>query len=106
MTPYSTTEISDGFTTLDGQSVYRIGEVDQLAPFMMNVVSATDTWLFLTSCGGLTAGRVDADLRRRHVAEIAVEGLLETVIGRGSVARVGPIRHRCRRVDETAAAVV
>lgn len=36
---------------------YRISHADQLPPFLMNVVSASDLWLFLASNGGLTAGR-------------------------------------------------
>ena len=36
---------------------YRISHVDHLPPFLMNVVSASDLWLFLASNGGLTAGR-------------------------------------------------
>jgi len=34
-----------------------IRDVDQLTPFLMSVVSASDHWLFISSRGGLTAGR-------------------------------------------------
>lgn len=44
-----------------GGRYYRISHVDRLPPFFMNVVSASDLWLFLASNGGLTAGRVDAE---------------------------------------------
>ncbi|HVU23772.1 MAG TPA: hypothetical protein VHE13_06575 [Opitutus sp.] len=38
-----------------------ISRSDELPPFLMNVVSSSDLWLFLASNGGLTAGRVDPD---------------------------------------------
>jgi len=50
-----------GFVELDGEPWYRIAHHDRLAPFLMNVVSDTDLWMFLASSGGVTAGRVDPD---------------------------------------------
>lgn len=52
---------ADGFVDAFGGRYYRIADVGRLAPFFMNVVSASDLWLFLTSNGGLTAGRVNAE---------------------------------------------
>jgi hypothetical protein len=49
------------FVELDGEPCYRIAAFDRLAPFLMTVASDTDLWLFVTSGGGLTAGRVDAE---------------------------------------------
>jgi hypothetical protein len=54
-------ELPDGFCHIDGQEMYRIGDVDRMAPFLMSIVSDTDLWMFLSSTGGLTAGRVDED---------------------------------------------
>jgi hypothetical protein len=39
----------------------RIRHAETLPPFLMNVVSDGDTWLFMGSNGGLTAGRRDPD---------------------------------------------
>lgn len=50
-----------GFTTLDGQRYYRLAYVHRMPPFLMSVPSDTDLWMFITSDGGLTAGRVDPD---------------------------------------------
>ena len=50
-----------GFVVLDGEAHYRISSCDRIAPFLMSIPSATDLWMFITSGGGLTAGRVDAD---------------------------------------------
>jgi hypothetical protein len=44
-----------------GGRYYRITHADRLPAFFMNVVSASDLWLFLASNGGLTAGRIDAE---------------------------------------------
>ena len=46
---------------LFGRRFYRIGDYDRLAPFFMTVVGAGDAWLFVSSTGGLTAGRVAPD---------------------------------------------
>ena len=49
------------FTELNGETFYRIGHYDRMPPFFMSVVSASDHWLFISSTGGLTAGRVNPD---------------------------------------------
>ena len=46
---------------LDGRRFYRITAYDQLPPFFMTLVGASDLWLFISSTGGLTAGREDAE---------------------------------------------
>lgn len=46
---------------LDDRRYYAIRSYDSLPPFLMTVVGASDIWLFLSSTGGLTAGRRDAD---------------------------------------------
>lgn len=52
---------ADGPVDLDGRRFYRIGAYDELPPFFMTLVSASDLWVFISSTGGLTAGRGDAD---------------------------------------------
>ena len=49
------------FEERDGETWYTIDAVDELAPFLCSVVSDRDLWMFLSSRGGLTAGRVDPD---------------------------------------------
>ena len=46
---------------LDGQEYYRISGYHRMAPFLMSLASESDLWMSVTSRGGLTAGRVDAD---------------------------------------------
>ncbi len=50
-----------GFVELDGRMHYRIAAYQRLEPFLVSLASDTDLWLFASSDGGLTAGRVDPD---------------------------------------------
>jgi len=52
---------SGGFVVVDGQECFRITGYRNLPPFLMSLASDTDLWMFITSGGGLTAGRVDPD---------------------------------------------
>ncbi|MFU8888849.1 MAG: hypothetical protein ACNA8N_09640 [Trueperaceae bacterium] len=54
--------VEGGTVTLGGERYHRIRRVDAMPPFLMSVVSASDLWMFVSSNGGLTAGRVDADV--------------------------------------------
>jgi hypothetical protein len=54
-------EVTGAFVDLDGERFYRISQYDVLAPFFMTVVSAADHWLFVSSTGGMTAGRGDVE---------------------------------------------
>ena len=49
------------FVLLDGEEYYRISGFHLLAPFLVNLASDTDLWMFIASSGGLTAGRINAD---------------------------------------------
>jgi hypothetical protein len=58
----SETEPTTGsFVQFLGERYYRIAHSDQISPFFMSIVSSADHWLFISSNGGLTAGRIDAD---------------------------------------------
>ena len=50
-----------GLIVVDEIEYYRIDGVEEMAPFLMSVVSETDLWMFVSSTGALTAGRVDPD---------------------------------------------
>lgn len=49
------------FVELFGEPFYRIRNYDRMAPFFMSLISASDHWLFVSSTGGLTAGRINPD---------------------------------------------
>lgn len=54
-------EIEGGYVKINGESFYRISNVDQMPPFFMSIISSSDHWLFIGSNGGLTAGRKNAE---------------------------------------------
>lgn len=55
------TSTPEGYLELLGRRFYRIGDYDRMVPFFMTIVGAGDAWLFVSSTGGLTAGRVAPD---------------------------------------------
>ena len=46
---------------LDSQRYIKISHTELMEPFLMCIVSDSDLWMWISSNGGLTAGRVDAD---------------------------------------------
>ena len=50
-----------GFISIDGERYYKIADSSKMRPFFMNIISDSDLWLFVTSNGGLTAGRINAN---------------------------------------------
>jgi hypothetical protein len=53
--------VSGEFVDIHDERYYVIRNVDGMPPFFMSVVSSADHWLFVSSSGGLTAGRVSPD---------------------------------------------
>ena len=47
--------------TISGETFYKITAVDCMRPFFMSIVSHSDHWMFISSTGGLTAGRKNSD---------------------------------------------
>lgn len=47
--------------TLMGERFYRIHHYDAMEPFFMSIVSSSNHWLFISSSGGLSAGRATAE---------------------------------------------
>jgi hypothetical protein len=49
------------YVSLLGEPFYKIENYDAMEPFFMTIVSSSDHWLFISSNGGLSAGRGNAD---------------------------------------------
>ena len=47
--------------SLLGEPFYCIRHYDRMPPFFMSIVSSADHWMFLSSTGGLSAGRINAE---------------------------------------------
>jgi len=50
------------FEKIDEEKWFKIPSVDSIPPFFMTIVSDSNHWLFISSNGGLTAGRKNSDL--------------------------------------------
>ena len=54
-------KITGGFLDIDGEINYKIANYNHMDPFFMSIVSNSDHWMFISSNGGLTAGRKNPD---------------------------------------------
>jgi len=49
------------FINFEGEKYYKISNSDAMRPFFMSIVSDSDHWMFISSNGGLTAGRKNSE---------------------------------------------
>jgi hypothetical protein len=49
------------YVTLLGESFYKIENFDAMEPFFMTIISSADHWFFISSNGGMSAGRGSSD---------------------------------------------
>ncbi len=49
------------YVTMLGNTFYKIQNYDAMEPFFMSIVSSSNHWLFISSTGGVSAGRVSAE---------------------------------------------
>ena len=56
-------EVAIGFDSIEmeGETFFKISNVNEMSPFFMSIVSDSNHWLFISSNGGLSAGRKDAE---------------------------------------------
>ena len=59
--PQEPAQSSGEFLDFAGERYFVIRNVERMAPFFVSVISADDHWLFVSSTGGLTAGRVSPE---------------------------------------------
>ncbi len=50
-------EVKGQFIRINGERFYEIANYDAMQPFFISLASDTDLWMYLSSTGGLTAGR-------------------------------------------------
>jgi hypothetical protein len=53
-------EVKGALVKKEEESYYKISNVDEMRPFFMSIVSYSNHWMFLSSNGGLSAGRKDS----------------------------------------------
>ena len=54
-------EVKGELININGERFYKISNSDKMRPFFMSIVSDSNHWMFISSNGGLTAGRKNAD---------------------------------------------
>lgn len=54
-------KVRGSIVAIENEKYYKISGCDQMPPFLMNVVSESDIWMFIASNGALTAGRKNPD---------------------------------------------
>lgn len=46
---------------INGETFYKISDVDAMRPFFMSIVSDSNHWMFVSSNGGISAGRKNSN---------------------------------------------
>ncbi|GAA4942156.1 hypothetical protein GCM10023314_14050 [Algibacter agarivorans] len=54
-------KVTGELVTINNESYYKISNSDAMRPFFMSIVSDSNHWMFISSNGGLTAGRKNAE---------------------------------------------
>jgi hypothetical protein len=57
----SNDEVGGKYVNIEGETFYQIENYDQMKDFFISVVSDSDHWMFISTRGGLTAGRINAE---------------------------------------------
>jgi hypothetical protein len=100
----------NSFVSIDGERYYVVANVDRMSPFLMSIVSDGDRWMFLSSSGGVTAGRrnvrqalfpYETDDRLHHLgglngAQTAIRGIGRDVDEMWRPMSGIPLRHQRR----------
>ncbi|MGK0421058.1 MAG: hypothetical protein ACJAT9_000719 [Polaribacter sp.] len=58
---FITQEVKGEMINFDNEVYYKITNSDEMRPFFMSIVSDSDHWMFISSNGGLTAGRKNSE---------------------------------------------
>ena len=54
-------KVTGEIVNFDNETYYKISNSDEMRPFFISVVSDSDHWMFISSNGGLTAGRKNSE---------------------------------------------
>ena len=58
---FEANEVKGNLVMVEDESYYKISNVDEMRPFFMSIVSNSNHWMFLSSNGGLSAGRKNSE---------------------------------------------
>ena len=54
-------QVKGHYVNLEGETFYQIANYDQMKDFFISVVSDSDHWMFISTRGGLSAGRINSE---------------------------------------------
>jgi len=54
-------EVKGDFVKVENENFYKISNSDKMRPFFMSIVSDSNHWMFISSNGGISAGRKNAE---------------------------------------------
>ena len=58
---FGANEVKGELVVIGDEGYYKISNVDEMRPFFMSIVSNSNHWMFLSSNGGLSAGRKNSE---------------------------------------------
>ena len=58
---FEVNEVTGKLIDFEKESYYKISNSNEMRPFFISLVSDSNHWMFISSNGGLTAGRKDCD---------------------------------------------
>ena len=58
---FQTQEVKGEMINFDNEVYYKIANSNEMRPFFMSIVSDSNHWMFISSNGGLTAGRKNSE---------------------------------------------
>ena len=58
---FNSNEVKGELVTIENETYYKISNNDTMRPFFMSIVSDSNHWMFISSNGGLSAGRKDSE---------------------------------------------
>ncbi|MEP4532550.1 MAG: hypothetical protein ABJ004_05650 [Cyclobacteriaceae bacterium] len=80
--------VSGDFVRIENEEFYKISGYDRMRPFFVSLVSHSDHWLFISTTGGLSAGRTNANSALfPYYTDDKIEDLSDT-IGSKTILRV------------------
>lgn len=84
-------DVGGEYVDLDGRRFYRLSGYHHLRPFLFTLVNSTDVWFYMSSDGGLTAGRGNRD--HALFPYVTDDKLADTSAATGGVT-IARIHHR------------
>ena len=96
-------EVKGEIISFENEAYYKIGNSNEMRPFFMSIVSDSNHWMFISSNGGLTAGRKNSeyslfpyytDDKITELVDITGSKAIFQVLKNGNIYLWEPFSHR------------